>query len=283
MRELTLNLEKRRRARANAQRAFTLVELLVVVAIIALLIALLFPALKSARDMGRLTVCQTRLRNLGVAFQLAADDADGQVVAFKLGPDYNSSRDWIVELQPYLGGARFGATIGATQGAAFQTAFPALWCPSDPYRQGMPGIPAWGRRRSSYGVSWAFITTFEASGPLNPPGEESRMTAVRWNKPRSPSTLAFAGEAHPALHTNAHKWNELTLLARPIGLWAGAEYWHRDFQQNFLYQDGHVSMAFAPPHALGVWPGGGDVFLRDGTVLPMNKTSVAAFRAVHAP
>lgn len=51
------------------RRAFTLVELLVVVAILALLLALLLPALGQARRGARRTVCQARLHGLGVALQ----------------------------------------------------------------------------------------------------------------------------------------------------------------------------------------------------------------------
>ncbi|MBW7906750.1 MAG: type II secretion system GspH family protein [Phycisphaerae bacterium] len=48
-------------------RAFTLIELLVVVAIVALLTALLFPAMNRAREQSRLSVCGSNLRQLGVA------------------------------------------------------------------------------------------------------------------------------------------------------------------------------------------------------------------------
>ena len=53
-------------------RAFTLIELLVVVAIIGLLLAILAPALKKAREQGRRTVCGSHLRGLGNAWEIYA-------------------------------------------------------------------------------------------------------------------------------------------------------------------------------------------------------------------
>ncbi|KKM60445.1 hypothetical protein LCGC14_1541740, partial [marine sediment metagenome] len=55
-------------------RAFTLVELLVVVGIIALLVTILMPMLASAREYTRRTVCRVNLRNLTVACNLYAKD-----------------------------------------------------------------------------------------------------------------------------------------------------------------------------------------------------------------
>lgn len=53
-------------------KGFTLVELLVVVAIIALLVAILIPSLSAARDISRGALCSTRLRNLGYGFLIYA-------------------------------------------------------------------------------------------------------------------------------------------------------------------------------------------------------------------
>ncbi len=49
-------------------RGFTLVELIAVIAILAFLAALLFPALHSARQQARATVCQAHIRNLAIQF-----------------------------------------------------------------------------------------------------------------------------------------------------------------------------------------------------------------------
>jgi general secretion pathway protein G len=56
------------------RRAFTLIEILVVIGVLALLAALLFPAFAQARARGRQTVCSSNLRQLGQAIALYASD-----------------------------------------------------------------------------------------------------------------------------------------------------------------------------------------------------------------
>lgn len=63
----------------NQRQAFTLVELLVVIGIIALLIAMLLPALNRARQQARSVVCLSQLRQLGVGIQLYAHAWKGVV------------------------------------------------------------------------------------------------------------------------------------------------------------------------------------------------------------
>lgn len=67
---------------------FTLIELLVVIAIIALLLALLIPALRSAREQGQRTVCLSNLKQLTLAWITYANEHDGKLVpgsAFSMG------------------------------------------------------------------------------------------------------------------------------------------------------------------------------------------------------
>lgn len=61
--------------RASTRRAFTLIEILVVVAIVALLVAILLPSLANARELARRTVCATQLKqfsNSTISKNLAA-------------------------------------------------------------------------------------------------------------------------------------------------------------------------------------------------------------------
>jgi prepilin-type N-terminal cleavage/methylation domain-containing protein/prepilin-type processing-associated H-X9-DG protein len=64
----------------DKEKGFTLIELLVVIAVIALLMALLVPVLRSAREQGQRVVCLSNLRQLTLAWVAYADDNDGKLV-----------------------------------------------------------------------------------------------------------------------------------------------------------------------------------------------------------
>src|SRR5436189_6272624 len=69
----------------SKRSAFTLVELLVVIGIIALLIAMLFPALTRARQQAQWVQCQSNLRQIGIHLEMYANDWKGWIFPPRLG------------------------------------------------------------------------------------------------------------------------------------------------------------------------------------------------------
>jgi prepilin-type N-terminal cleavage/methylation domain-containing protein/prepilin-type processing-associated H-X9-DG protein len=84
---------------ARLRRGFTLVELLVVVAIIGALIALLLPAVQQARATARRASCSSSMRQIGLATQMFANDHAGRFPqTIHAGP----GESWVYTLSPYV-------------------------------------------------------------------------------------------------------------------------------------------------------------------------------------
>jgi len=83
-----------RRASARRQAAFTLVELLVVIGIMALLMGMLMPALSKARQQAVSLACQANLRTCGQMMILYAQDNKDALFPHKLGAAYPPAERW---------------------------------------------------------------------------------------------------------------------------------------------------------------------------------------------
>lgn len=130
--------------RRSARPAFTLMELLVVISIIALLTGLLLPAVQQAREAASNTRCCNNLKQIGIALQLYLDrtgtfppgytdrNPDPASDAFSdQGPGWGWASLLLNELEQGLVFNRinFTQTVGAN--AVCQTFLPGFWCPSD--------------------------------------------------------------------------------------------------------------------------------------------------------
>jgi prepilin-type N-terminal cleavage/methylation domain-containing protein/prepilin-type processing-associated H-X9-DG protein len=127
------------------RRGFSILELLVVLAVISLLLVLLLPGIQGAREAARRVQCQNNLRQIGLALHNYNDLYDcfppGYVVRgvnardsadVETGPGYA----WGVLLLPFLDQAAYFAGIDFTQDpppvTSIGTMLPCYQCPSDP-------------------------------------------------------------------------------------------------------------------------------------------------------
>jgi prepilin-type N-terminal cleavage/methylation domain-containing protein len=83
----------------NGRRGFTLVELLVVIAIIALLMAILMPALSRVRKQAKAVICRSNLRQWGVIFAMYTDDNDQRY--YRAWRTSAEGHAWVDTLLPY--------------------------------------------------------------------------------------------------------------------------------------------------------------------------------------
>jgi prepilin-type N-terminal cleavage/methylation domain-containing protein len=93
---------KSHRAEGRLRQGFTLIELLVVIAIIAILAALLLPALAKAREKANQTACISNLKQIGIALALYIDDNDGFFPIAKSVTATGDDLNWTKTLGPYL-------------------------------------------------------------------------------------------------------------------------------------------------------------------------------------
>lgn len=84
--------EQARTVRNPVWKRFTLIELLVVIAIIAILAAMLMPALERARESARTASCISDFKQIGLAHQMYANDFQGWI--YMSGPDFYAPVDF---------------------------------------------------------------------------------------------------------------------------------------------------------------------------------------------
>ena len=97
--------QKNRRVSFLGRERFTLIELLVVIAIIAILASLLLPTLQQAKDKGRQALCQSNMRQIGVALLLYIQDNEETLPTFgDEFPALPNNHWWDNDLETYAGG-----------------------------------------------------------------------------------------------------------------------------------------------------------------------------------
>jgi len=166
---------------SKTKTAFTLIELLFVIAIIVILAAILFPVFGRARENARRSSCQSNLKQIGLGITQYTQDYDETMPREGTGAA-QPAPVWMDVLQPYLKSAQI------------------FNCPSDPQTTGTtsgyytlpyaiyPGRTGTTRQFGSYALNNAFYNNSFGTGTAHGPASKA-IAAIA-----SPTTTTLAGD-----------------------------------------------------------------------------------------
>ena len=220
------------------ERAFTLIELLVVIAIIAILAALLLPALSGAKNKGKATQCINNLREIGVGLRLWANDNNEQ----------------------------FPWSVAAADGGSGWLIAPDDW--SDNYRAASNELVT-----PKILVCATDKTKTVPPGSLTKPGSGKKAAAAA-AAPIRTGWAALDGSKHISyfLGLDAHESKPQTILAGDSGVSSGLGI------QDFIFTPAYgtsIDIAFDATMHSGTGSGNGHIVLSDASV---HHVTTAQFR-----
>ena len=256
---------------ASNTKGFTLIELLVVIAIIAILAAMLLPALAKAKAKAKTTQCMNNARQLGLATILYTGDFNEN---YPLCIPFNDNtwadpQNWHIMLLKYVGQ---NPNPVPTNISASVYQCPSVTTPEAP----LPGEVGSGQKYA-FEVDYCaneylfHINTSVPAGTrttaVGSPSATLMLTEKKWN---SPNYYPSCGSDAPGDH-----WEQwLAGWNGNSGKWYGASGLnHHGYRPVLVAADGHMAQWKVPPYNPGAaapitWPNLGDVRLLDITMQP---------------
>ncbi len=230
----------------NYCEGFTLIELLIVIAVIAMLLAIMIPALRKARELGRCIVCQSKLRQISAAWHMYLNENDEkfyQGINANLnyggwrgikGQAGNPASPWppYRPLNPYM---HLPPDLESENGAE------VFFCPAD--RGGFSGALVREKAYRAVGTSYQtniFLIGQNRCGAFSSHTAEldmqisARLPDMTCTRACRPSLLLLIGD---------YGWiNQWQPKPHPIPEWKALAEWHgRENWHNLAFLDGHVS------------------------------------------
>jgi len=213
---------------------FTLIELLVVIAIIAILAAMLLPALNKARDKARASECHGKLRQLGLALSFYSNDFQGRIP----NPWLSNYNTWQIRLVKYMGFAgndNVGGDPDLIKVGDFYRRTKYLNCPI-----AVACNPTTGSLYCTYGSNGDFLSTNRA------------------DRVKKPSVMVTMGDGcwnNAKYYEGAIKaWYFGDAVNHTIGI-------HRNkIDMNFVFLDGHTGVMLKSQIPTATGTAAGDLF-----------------------
>jgi len=198
----------------NRRKAFTLVELLVVISIIALLLAILMPSLQKARGQAQSVICKSNLRQWSLIFRMYLDEHKERFMNGYAGdttgmPNNPRCRLWMTALDPYIKAGASGNNIRLCPKATKSTLERALH-PFAAYEQGPAAVYRWFPVgwKSSYGMNSYLYDLDPSIRNLVRPASDSWRTANQKGSSDIPVLMDAAFDSGWPLEDNAPPlWN----------------------------------------------------------------------------
>ena len=197
---------RNRRLLVSRNAAFTLIELLVVIAIIAILAAMLLPALSKAKARAQAISCLSNMKQWGIAFRMYTDEfndfvpEDGNVSLPVVDP--GNSEAWYNSVTPYIGSLSLSNMYRSTPPTpplpGSRTIFSCPTAP-DPSKAANPyasPLPTFARAFFMYGENSRLC--------INKSTRASGVAQTRLTNVKNPSDTVFIAEVDPNSPDNSN-------------------------------------------------------------------------------
>ena len=239
-----------------SRKAFTLAELLVVVMIIAILAALVLPALGKAKERGQCIACCNNVRQLSLAWSVYADEHEGRL-AYNLamtGSSFRTNMNWVNDVLSWdlnPDNTNLDALTGASLGYYVSRSVDIYRCPSDRSISSVQNEAGWGRRVRSYSLNAMMGDAGEASSAghnINNPDYRQYFKMMDIDRPSE--LFAFLDE-HPDSIDDGYFLNKAPVQSDPgyfFGFDYGSPEWtdlpasYHNRSTEISYADGHVAL-----------------------------------------